>query len=152
MKYKSLLMGLTAAMLPLVTGYVHVHSRQPIHIAHGPATIRDQGDLLLEYEQPQTNTFDEVYDILTETRFYDDIVSELNDMLSFPTDVQVTFAECGVVNAFYDPGAVEITMCYELIKHYADDAHAAYQENYTDEVNYSGYFTFFHELGHALVD
>jgi hypothetical protein len=116
------------------------------------AEITDEGDLVLEYVEPQSSDYKEIYQILTESSFYPDLLDDLNQTFALLTDVLVAFDECGEENAYYDAEMATITMCYELIKYYADSAHAEYQEDYTQEVIYAGFFTFFHELGHALVD
>lgn len=116
------------------------------------AEIADEGDLVLDYVEPQDTDYDEIYQILVENSFYEDLLSNLNETYALPTDVFVSFDECGEENAFYDSENVTITICYELIKTYADSAHAEYRDDYAQEVIYAGFFTFFHELGHALVD
>lgn len=114
--------------------------------------IIDNGDLVLVYEDPTDQTFTEIQTILQETAFYDDVITELNETYIFPQDIAVIFLECGEENAFYDPEFVEIQMCYELIQKYADIFIEEYQGDYDDEVIFASYFTFLHELGHALVD
>lgn len=116
------------------------------------AAIADEGDLLLEYVEPQTPDYYEIYQILTDNLFYEDLLENLNATFALPTDVLVSFDECGEANAYYNSSTSTITMCYELIKFYADSAQEQYQEDYAQEVIYAGFFTFFHELGHALVD
>jgi hypothetical protein len=116
--------------------------------------IDDQGDLVLTYDEPKDSTYTEVHEVLLRTAAFDEGVAELNDSFAFPQDIQVTFAECGEENAYYDPAAIEITMCYELIQRYVDilGEDAQSQEEIDLEVIHAGLFTFLHELGHALVD
>jgi hypothetical protein len=118
------------------------------------AAIDDRGDLTIEYIEPTDDRFSDIYEILTRTRFYDDLLAEINATLAFPQDIPVIFNECGEENAYYDPEAVEITMCYELIQKYAEvlGEEAETEAEFEDEVIYAGFFTFMHELGHALVD
>jgi len=108
--------------------------------------------LVLKYELPEDENLVEIYDILQKTAFFEDLLADLNDTYIFPRDIGVVFSECGEDNAFYDPEAVEISMCYDLIERYADIFIEEYQSDYSDEVILAGYFTFLHELGHALVD
>ncbi|MBE7385460.1 MAG: DUF4344 domain-containing metallopeptidase [Leptolyngbya sp. SIO1E4] len=117
-----------------------------------PITNPDLGDLILYYEPPLDEGFNEIYTILQETAFFDDLVAELNRTYRLPQDIDIVFVECGEENAFYDPEAVEVNMCYELLRKYADIFAEEYQGNYSDEVILAGHFTFLHELGHALVD
>lgn len=117
-------------------------------------TIEDTGNLSVEYVAPEDETYKEINQILQDTAIYDQIVEQLNQELAFPNDISVKFEECGEENAYYDSENVQISMCYELIQYYADvlGEEAETQEEYEDEVIYAGLFTFFHELGHALVD
>lgn len=87
---------------------------------------------------------------------YDQIFNEFgrafeegaNNWLNLPKgDIAITFQDCdGIVNAFYDPENVEITMCYdlliELINFYGQ----------SDKGIATFLFAFYHELGHALID
>ena len=124
---------------------------EPIVSNSQPANNPDRGDLILYYERPTKEDFQEIYSILQETAFFDDLVAELNRKYSFPRDIDIVFVECDEDNAFYDPETVEIHMCYDLLQKYADIFAEEYQEDYSDEVIFAGHFTFLHELGHALV-
>lgn len=146
---KSLTLGLVAAGLLLLSGCADSVDDQA---SYSSAEIADDGDFVLDYVEPQDADYEEVYQILTEDGFYDDLLSDLNETFALPVDVLVSFDECGEENAFYDSEAATITVCYELVKAYADRFQEEYQEDYTQEVIYAGFFTFFHELGHALVD
>jgi hypothetical protein len=112
----------------------------------------DEGDFLLEYQEPENGDHQPVYDALVESGFYDDVVANLNEQFALPQDITISFQDCGEVNAFYSPDDVAIAMCYELIAYYADTFYAEAAGDYTQEVINAAYFTFFHELGHALVD
>ena len=113
---------------------------------------QDRGDLIVSYESPIDEDFNEIYRILQETAFFDVLIAELNSTYIFPQDIDILFVECEEENAFYDPETVEIHMCYDLIRRYADIFTEEYQGDYHDEVILAGHFTFLHELGHALVD
>jgi Putative metallopeptidase len=116
--------------------------------------IEDRGDLILNYTTPENQEFADISQSIQATGYYEEEIAKLNDKFALPQDIKVTFAECGDVNAYYSADNVEITMCYELIKYYSDifatDLEA--QEDIDAEVFYAGFFTFLHELGHALVD
>lgn len=85
-------------------------------------------------------------------------VEWLNENFRLLYDVQVTAKECGEINAFYYDG--EITMCYEFIDDLfdlwfeygweRDDPDAwEYADTFAYDVTYE---TFYHEVGHALMD
>ena len=74
-----------------------------------------------------------------------------------PHDVTIFFYECGFANAYYDPNAKEIVICYELVEDYYSKNYWAYNESAgIENVNYYTLnvvdYVLFHEVGHALVD
>lgn len=46
----------------------------------------------------------------------DELLDMLSDYLVWPRDLPIEFKDCGVPNAFYNPTAGAIEMCYELIE------------------------------------
>ncbi|WP_017306263.1 DUF4344 domain-containing metallopeptidase [Spirulina subsalsa] len=114
----------------------------------------NQGEITIKYERVQDKTYQDVYNILTQTQAFNDIVTNLNDTFALPTNVLVKFTECGEENAFYDPSDRSIWMCYELIQRYVDilSEETESDEDYLAQVINAALFTFLHELGHALVD
>ncbi|MFL6199824.1 MAG: DUF4344 domain-containing metallopeptidase [Thermoanaerobaculia bacterium] len=119
--------------------------------------VRDAGNFVVEYEETDNENYQELEGIFQETRLLEDTVAELNKVFFLPGDVPVVLRECGEVNAFYDPEAQEISVCYELIEYYSG---MFLSEDQTEEEAAEGgeavagatLFTFFHELGHALID
>lgn len=119
--------------------------------------VRDTGNFVVKYEKTDNEDYRELEAIFKETRLLEDTVQELNDVFALPAQVPVVFRECGDVNAFYDPEAQEIALCWELVEYYAG---MFLSEDQTEEESQEGgeavagatLFTFFHELGHALID
>lgn len=118
------------------------------------AAIEDQGDLILSYEETDNSDFEDIRVALEETAFFDDLIADINENLIFTTDINVIFTTCGEANAYYDPEASEITMCYELISDYITifEEDIETEEDFQNEVIDASSFTFFHELGHAVID
>lgn len=116
--------------------------------------IEDKGDIYIFHEPVEDETYQEVHEIIKETEFFEEVATGINDVLTLPEDIKVYFIECGEENAYYDPETREIWMCYELVESYrqifAEDIES--DEEYVTEVINAAVFTFFHELGHALVD
>ena len=118
--------------------------------------VRDTGDFVVQYEETSNEGYLELEAVFQETRLLEDTVKELNGEFALPTDVPVVLRECGEVNAFYDPEAGEISLCYELVEHYseifmADAQTDEEQEEAATSVASATVFTFFHEMGHALI-
>ena len=55
--------------------------------------------------------------LLRDTGTLDSILKGLQQMFVWPRDVQVEFRDCQEINAWYDPQAGKVTMCYSLVKH-----------------------------------
>lgn len=118
--------------------------------------VRDTGDFIVQYGETSNEDYQQMEAIFRETRLLEDTVKELNGVFALPTDVPVVLRECGEVNAFYDPESGEISICYELIEHYSEIfmADAETEEEQTEagtSVASATMFTFFHEMGHALI-
>ena len=85
---------------------------------------------------------------------YEQYADLLNKFFVLPTDVTITWKECGEVNAFYDPDSKHLIMCYDLVK-YFDDTFYYDGESDQELLNKTlgaTTFTFLHELGHGLID
>jgi hypothetical protein len=91
--------------------------------------------------------------VLRESQVFDLVAATINEVLILPRDLPVVFTTCGVENAFYDPSAVQITMCYELLDQAAN--YVAAQEGGEADlwgaVKGTGTWIMLHEIGHALV-
>ena len=132
------------------------HANIPASFKRTPTGgVRDTGNFVVRYDE--TEAYQEMEAIFKETRLLEDTVQELNGVFSLPADVPVVMRECGEVNAFYDPQSGEISLCYELVEHYseifmADAETEEEQEEAGTAVASATMFTFFHEMGHALID
>ncbi|MEM9537956.1 MAG: DUF4344 domain-containing metallopeptidase [Cyanobacteria bacterium P01_E01_bin.42] len=116
--------------------------------------IEDNGDIKIFYEKTDDKIFQEIREVLVETNFFTNLADGLNMALAFPINVMVFFDTCGEANAYYYPDVAEIVMCYELIDSFLTivEEEIETDEDFEDEVIDTSLFTFFHELGHALVD
>lgn len=118
--------------------------------------VRDSGDFQVRYGK-RSAEYREWEEVFKETRLLEVTAEELNGVFALPVNVPVVLRECGEVNAFYDPETREISLCYEMIE---DLAAVYFTEDQTDEeaeeagtsVANALMFTFYHELGHALID
>lgn len=86
--------------------------------------------------------------------FITDIAPALNNLLKLPKgkDIKLSFIDCDIINAFYDPNTQQVTICNELFNDVAN-IYSGYGADFSyNAALATHYFVFFHELGHALVD
>jgi len=72
----------------------------------------DKGDFKVAYLPVNNPEYAELLKELQDEKALEQIAADLNATISLPYDVTITFAECGKVNAFYDPEKRQISMCF----------------------------------------
>ncbi len=117
-----------------------------------PRQAEDKGDLKLRVETRRGNAAATNHTVRTEA--LEKILGELNQRINLPKDIYVAFLECDSPDAFYDPEGSQVTVCYQLIDEFYDlFSQRSKDKSKLDElVKGAVASTFFHELGHALVD
>jgi hypothetical protein len=123
------------------------------------AAAQDKGDFKLVYKPVKDKELLHVEKLIKDSKLFERVVADSNKELSLPFDVTVEFRECkgkgeDPTNAFYDPNEHSITLCYGLIKKSEDlfrDDDTGEQE-LRESVLGSTAWTFYHEMGHALID
>ena len=135
----------------------------PAPLAQAATKVADKGDFKLVYVPVKDKkNHGDLETLIKGSKLFDGIVSDLNNELALPVDVRVMFSECkglpnveetGVENAWFDQEDNEIVICYELIAKteslFQDDEKT--DAELDEAVLGSTAWTFFHELGHALV-
>ena len=120
----------------------------------GQAAV-DKGDLRLRYQPRKKRTaLTENHLVGANPQAIEKLISDLNQRLILPFDIYVVFTDCESPNAFYDPETREVTLCYQLIDSYYDLFAKKLKDKIRldDAVKAATVATFFHELGHSLVD
>ncbi len=109
------------------------------------------GRMVPRYADADTPEAQQGRRLMMDAKFLEAITDQVNDILRLPFDVPVIGKQCGEANAYWDPEAGEISMCYE-------DIASSYQmfadHNDPDPVSAavnSEISTFYHELGHAIL-
>ena len=59
--------------------------------------------------------YDDLRQELEDTGVLGDIATWIDTEYAWPNPLVLEAAECGEVNAFYDPGTLKITLCYEMM-------------------------------------
>jgi hypothetical protein len=148
------LLLLASALLATLPGCGQPDANTASTQASSPRTqLPAYGRFVATYEAAQHPALKRLYRQAREERWLDETVTSLNQQFRLPRDVEVKTAECGENNAFFDPEAHSITLCYELVAQLQQQARAqqlppAEQEAYLEGVLS---FVFLHELGHALI-
>jgi hypothetical protein len=117
------------------------------------AKIQDKGDFKVVFARVKNKDYAEFQKELQQAKVLESIAADLNETFALPTDVYLTFGECGEANAFYDPETHKLTMCYELIESFYEifAKHEKSPDALDDAVIGATISVFFHELGHALI-
>ncbi len=127
----------------------------PLHLANAPQKPAQTpaGKFKVVYLPVKKKEYRAFQEELKKERVLEGIVADLNDTFTLPSDVTLTFSQCGQANAFYDPEKQRVTMCFELLESLYDifrDSEDT-EDGLDDAVAGATVFVFFHELGHALV-
>jgi hypothetical protein len=115
----------------------------------------DSGDLRLRYQpRKQSPAATENHAVGSNFQAIEKLISDLNQRLNLPFDIYVVFVDCESPDAFYDPETREVTLCYQLIDDYYElfGKKLKDKKKLDDAVKAATLATFFHELGHGLVD
>jgi hypothetical protein len=126
---------------------------QPVETpGQGPV---DSGDLKLRYEPRKKSTAPKGdHAVGSNPQTIEKLIADLNQRLKLPFDIYVVFVDCQLPDAFYEPDTREITLCYQLIDEFYDLFAKKLKDKtkLDDAVKAATVATFFHELGHGLVD
>jgi hypothetical protein len=147
------------AALEIKTGPVCLSQSAPVQplqyyrlAKHDTQSAIDKGDLKLRYQPRKTPKPGST--VASNPEALKQIVANLNDRIALPWDITIAFQDCDEPDAHYDPEAHSVVICYQLIDEYYDlFAHKIKDKAKLDDaVRGAVASTFFHELGHGLVD
>lgn len=112
------------------------------------------GEFKPVFTPSENPAYAELAKAIKDTRLLEDLAAGLNETLILPTDVLITFADCGQPNAFYTPEHKAVIMCYEFVVDFAETLTPIYdnETDLYDAIFGTTMFFFYHEVGHALVD
>ncbi|MFK7943226.1 MAG: DUF4344 domain-containing metallopeptidase [Paracoccaceae bacterium] len=74
------------------------------------------GRILLSFEAPGSVTGKTVVRLLNDTGIMTHMMAEMERLFVWPRDLSVVFRDCDLPNAWYDPKAGSVTLCYSLIE------------------------------------
>jgi len=90
------------------------------------------GKVLLSFEEPQTDVGRVVTALVRDTDVMKEIADYLQTAFVWPRDLQIEFRNCDQVNAWYDPQAGKVTMCYSIVEHFSKVVFEAESSGGTD--------------------
>lgn len=117
-------------------------------------SISDVGDFKVIYSSTSNPDYLELEKIFKESRLFEEVANELNNIFILPQDIEIVLRECGKTDAFYNSENHQIVMCYELIEELSSSFSGVTEseEELDSVIIHSTLFIFYHEVGHALVD
>jgi hypothetical protein len=116
--------------------------------------VIDDSTYLLDLDSAFSSGGDYPPDVRSNVHFALRLVSsDLNALYSLPSPVQMRGAWCGRPNAFYDPAARRITVCYELDRALTEAMAQAFPDSAVQGLRAieALFAAIAHEAGHALV-
>ncbi len=120
-----------------------------------PVTVEDTltGRFIAGYVQPSDPTLVRIYAWAKAGHSAEAVAKYLNATIKLPFDIRLQFQECHAANAFYLPDQHAVVFCYEYLAHFQQLFTTMRQSDSVTAALISGkmYFTFYHEVGHALV-
>lgn len=122
-------------------------------VQQGPAPAVDLGDIKLTFADPKRPALKRFQSQLSGSQLFGKVIDGINETIALPRDAAVLVSECGRIDAYYDPKAPGVVVCYELAEHFESLFEGrASGEELERMVTGAVFFAFLHELGHALVD
>ncbi len=114
----------------------------------------DDGDFKLVIEPAKTEDTQKYQTYLETSKAFEPIIEDINADFVLPYDVNIVFTNCDEANAFYSEDTKSLTMCYELMKDVEGIyAESGYEGEELEQVVFRNTLaTFFHELGHGMID
>jgi hypothetical protein len=112
------------------------------------------GEVYINYADTENPYYAQLGSDIAEWGLFEEHAAGITASYLLPDNVNVWFTECGYVQAFYDPGTKEISLCFELVDALFDSfrPYAESEEDLAGSVWNTMLFVFYHEFGHALVD
>ena len=145
-------------VLALLTISITGCRKQPGEIGAKPSsapTVTEKGVFKLQYEPRKSlRKGDDARRVGGNEQAIAAVIADLNNKVVLPFDIVVSWSNCNEVDAYYDPETHKIVICHQLIDEYYELFATKIKDKTTldDAVKGATASTFFHELGHALID
>ncbi len=124
----------------------------PTQDVQGFAGVKQTG-FRVSYSDSTDATHEQFHQILQSNKMFEAAAQELNQTIRLPTTVDIQLVDCDQVNAFYDPDAHRIIVCYDLLAYFVQvfKPVAKSDDELGTAVLGATLFAFYHETGHGLI-
>lgn len=138
-------------------GVIRLKKMGLLMLVIGCLTVSVQASKIsVRYEKPVSAKYEPIYKTLKSNhrRMLGESVRSLRQLYDWPNPIQVVVASCGFVNSRYQVGDQVVVICYESLynKIYDYPQAATSKRAFANRVFQNTMFTFWHEMGHALID
>jgi len=110
-----------------------------------PPTTTPTAAFTVQFES--SNIIADLATQLESSGFATQVINRINNTVTVPRNIPVTFKDCDGANAFYDPNNVSVTFGYNLVQ----ALNTRFQNFGPDATVGAINFILYHEMGHALV-
>ena len=143
------------ALLAVSISGCRTQSREIVTKPSPTLTIVDKGDFKFQYEPQRTlRKSDDARTVDENEQAIAALVADLNNKVALPFDIFVSWSDCEEPDAYYESETRKVVICYQLIEEYNDlfATNVKNKPKRDEAVRGAIAGTFFHELGHALID
>ncbi|BBZ02496.1 hypothetical protein MCHIJ_19330 [Mycolicibacterium chitae] len=117
-----------------------------------PNVPTETGEMFVVYEDAESPEAVRGRELLTEANLLEELADDVNAMLLLPVDVPVNGRQCDEANAYWSPSEQAMTICYEDAELSERIFEEAGEEDPLAATLGAERATFYHELGHAVID
>jgi hypothetical protein len=111
----------------------------------------DAGKMIVAYDDAQSPEAINGRELMQKNQLLEDLAADINQTLKLPNDIPLHGSQCDQANAFWDPNAKTITICYEDADLGQRIFTKAGDPNPDESAINSEYATFYHEVGHMAI-
>ena len=146
--------------LPLYVGFGITLAAAVANAETSAAPSQSDHHFLLEFQETEIEEAGPIRDKLISDGVIAGLLADIENDIALPMDIPVTFRDCGMENAYWNPEEKSITYCYEIFKTYNtgyDDV-AGEESTFLEGVDRdrvltaTTLFLLMHELGHGAID
>ena len=125
-------------------------------MTYGLHGVGEAAQLSVKYERPESDKYLKIYQVLKANHksMFGESSKYLEGLYDWQVDIELVVTSCHYANSRYLPDTKKIFICYESLyqKIYDYPKKANSKHAFERRVMQNVMFTFWHEVGHALID